>query len=56
MSWYQEDPTFTEARLTDLDRRNIQVILSVEQKLGGPLTEGEHRDEYGPDGGWFWGA
>jgi hypothetical protein len=56
MSWYKADAAYTEARLTELDRRNIQVIQSVEQSIGGPLTEGQHQDEYGPDGGWFWGA
>jgi hypothetical protein len=56
MPWYTADPAYTEARLTEADRRNIQLIQTVEARVGGPLTEGEHRDEYGPDGGWFWGA
>lgn len=56
MPWYTEDRAYTDARLTEADRRNIQLIQTVEARIGGPLTEGEHRDEYGPDGGWFWGA
>lgn len=56
MPWYTEDRAYTDARLTEADRRNLQLIQTVEARIGGPLTEGEHRDEYGPDGGWFWGA
>jgi hypothetical protein len=49
VDWYKADPKYTDARLTDLDKRNINVILSVENELGGPLTDWEHKKE----DGWF---
>jgi hypothetical protein len=49
VDWYKPDPAYTDARLTALDRRNIKVILSVEDSLGGPLTDYEHKKE----DGWF---
>lgn len=49
LSWYKPDPKYTDARLTALDKRNINVVLSVENQLGGPLTDYEHKKEEG----WF---
>lgn len=49
VEWYKADPKYTDARLTDLDKRNINVILSVENELGGPLTDWQHKKE----DGWF---
>jgi hypothetical protein len=49
VDWYKADPAYTEARLTAVDKRNINVILSVENSLGGPLTDYEHKKE----DGWF---
>ena len=49
VDWYKPDPAYTDARLTPLDKRNINVILSVENSLGGPLTDWEHKKE----DGWF---
>lgn len=43
--WYQEDPNYSDAKLTDIDRRNIKLIRSVEDSLGGPLTDYEHMVE-----------
>jgi hypothetical protein len=34
-------------RLTDLDKRNIKLVLSVENQLGGPLLDWEHKKEDG---------
>jgi hypothetical protein len=45
MSWYQPDPAFTEKRLTKVDVTNVRMIKSVEDTLGGPLTEDEQRAE-----------
>jgi len=45
--WYKADPGYTEARLTAVDNRNIKLIRSVEDQLGGPLTDSEHRNEDG---------
>lgn len=44
MDWYEPDPKYTDDRLTDIDRKNIKVVLSVENELGGPLTEAEHAE------------
>ena len=49
LDWYKADPSYTDARLTALDRRNINVIRSLEDQLGGPLTDYEHKKEEG----WF---
>lgn len=49
LEWYKPDPNYTDARLTALDKRNIKVILSVEDSLGGPLTDYQHKKEEG----WF---
>lgn len=49
VEWYKPDGSYTDARLTDLDKRNINVILSLENQLGGPLTDYEHKKE----DGWF---
>jgi hypothetical protein len=45
--WYKADPGYTEARLNAVDNRNIRVIRSVEDQLGGPLTDREHQTEDG---------
>jgi hypothetical protein len=39
MSWYKEDPSYTDARLTEDDKRNIALIRSVEDEFGGPLKD-----------------
>ncbi len=41
LEWYEPDAAYTDARLTSLDRRNIKLILDLEKKLGGPMTESE---------------
>lgn len=50
--WYTPDPAYTTARLTRLDWRNVKLIKTLEQSLGGPMTDHEHMDE----DGWFSGA
>ena len=45
MVWYQRDAAFSEKRLTKTDVTNIRLIKSVEDTLGGPLTEDEQRAE-----------
>jgi hypothetical protein len=39
MPWYKEDPAYTDKRLTKNDLRNVKLILSVEQELGGSLKD-----------------
>lgn len=41
LEWYTPDAKYTDARLTPIDRKNIQTILTAENKFGGPLREGE---------------
>ena len=50
--WYEADPKFTSARLTRIDWRNTKLIKSVENSLGGPMTDWQHMDA----DGWFSGA
>ena len=52
MEWYQPDSTYTDSRLSDIDQRNIKIIRSVEDSVGGPLTDLQQQasDE------WFSGA
>ena len=45
LEWYRRDPAFTEKSLTKIDTTNIRLIKSVEESLGGPLTEDEQRAE-----------
>lgn len=47
VDWYRSDPAYTDARLTALDKRNIKLIRSVEDELGGPLSDSEHKTEDG---------
>lgn len=39
--WYQIDPEYTDARLKDADWKNIRLIQSVEQRLGGPILDSD---------------
>ena len=52
MEWYQADEAYTDDRLTAIDKKNIKLIKSVEESLGGPMTEHDHKVE----DGWFSGA
>ena len=48
MNWYSEDPKYTDDRLSKVDRKNIKLVLSLEDELGGPMTDQEHfMEEYG---------
>ncbi|MBU8894370.1 YARHG domain-containing protein [Corallococcus sp. M34] len=39
LGWYKLDPTYTDARLTENDQRNVNLIRSVENEFGGPLKD-----------------
>lgn len=52
MDWYTPDDTYSDAKLTAIDRKNIRLIQSVEKANGGPLTDYEHKVEEG----WFFAA
>lgn len=51
-AWYAENASFKEAMLSEVDKRNIQLVQSMEDRLGGPMTEWDHQNEEG----WFAGA
>ena len=44
---------YTDQRLSAVDWKNIKLISSVEDSLGGPISDGEH---FGRKYGWFGGA
>jgi hypothetical protein len=50
--WYEPKYGFVDDRLTKIDHKNIAMIRSVEDTLGGPLHE---NPDYGKDG-WFFAA
>jgi hypothetical protein len=52
-SWYQKDDAYSDKKLSAVDWKNIKLISSVEDSLGGPLSDGEH---FGRTYGWFGGA
>ena len=52
MNWYQINTGYTDALLTDIDKRNIQLIQSSETMLGGALSDDDHAHEIG----WYGGA
>ncbi len=47
--WYSADSTYTDDRLTPTDIRNINMIQSVEEEIGGPVDAGQGAF-------WFGGA
>ena len=52
MDWYKPDPKFTEKMLSKVDWKNIKLVKSIEDELGGPMRDNEHGEEIG----WFDGA
>ena len=40
-AWYQPDPTYTDARLTDLDRTNLQMVNDPPDPIVEEAIEGE---------------
>ena len=39
-AWYQPDPTYTDARLTDLDRANLEMVNNPPEPIeDGPIDE-----------------
>jgi hypothetical protein len=47
--WYKPSDSYHDGVLTAVDHKNIRIIQSVEESLGGPLHENPN---YGKDG-WF---
>jgi hypothetical protein len=52
-AWYEKDDAYSDKKLSAVDWKNIKLISSVEDTLGGPLSDGEH---FGRTYGWFGGA
>ena len=50
MSWYKENGAYTDQVLSANDVRNIQLIKSVENEFGGPLTDEDWLIEPATDG------
>lgn len=42
LDWYQPDEKYTDGRLSAVDRKNVQLIQSVENEIGGALSDHEH--------------
>lgn len=51
-AWYRPDDNYNDGRLKEVDHKNIRLVKSVEDSLGGPLHE---NPDYGKDG-WFFMA
>jgi hypothetical protein len=51
-AWYRPDDNYHDGRLTEVDHKNIRLVKSMEDSLGGPLHE---NPDYGKDG-WFFMA
>jgi hypothetical protein len=39
MDWYKKNPAYTDAMLTETDKRNVKLIQSVESEFGGALKD-----------------
>lgn len=50
--WYRPDESYHDGRLTEVDHKNIRLVKSMEDSLGGPIHE---NPDYGKDG-WFFMA
>jgi hypothetical protein len=44
-TWYVVDPKYSDTRLTDIDKANIDLLKARENELGGPLTDEDHAFE-----------
>jgi hypothetical protein len=44
-TWYAVDPKYSDSRLTDVDKANIELLQARENELGGPLTDADHAFE-----------
>jgi hypothetical protein len=50
MTWYKVEPSYTDKLLSKNDQRNIALIKSVENELGGPLSDEDWLIEPAVDG------
>ena len=47
--WYKADDDYSDARLTAIDNKNIKLVRSVEDSLGGPMNDAQ-------EAAWMGGA
>lgn len=47
--WYKADEDYNDSRLTAVDNKNINIVRSVEDSLGGPMNDAS-------EAAWFGGA
>jgi WD40 repeat protein len=47
-AWYHPDPSYSDARLTSIDRANLQTVGRAEAKNRGPMTEHQYEKEECP--------
>jgi hypothetical protein len=47
--WYKPDDDYTDARLSAIDNKNIKIVRSVEDSLGGPMNDAQ-------EAAWMGGA
>ena len=45
--WDKVDKNFQDSQLTEVDQKNLKLIMSVEQSIGGPLSEADHLNWFG---------
>jgi hypothetical protein len=44
--WYTPDPAYTDSRLTEIDKKNVQLILSLEKQLNRNLKPDDGPDQF----------
>ncbi len=44
--WYTPDPAYTDSRLTEIDKKNVQLILSLEKQLNRNLKPDDGPDKF----------
>lgn len=51
-AWYKPNAGYSDSLLTEIDRKNIAIVRSVELSVGGP----DHENPDFPKEGWVWQA
>lgn len=51
--WYDIDPNYSDAMLTEIDKANINLLKAREEELGGAMTDADHAIEDSMGGGMF---
>ena len=56
VAWYHPDPAYTDKRLTKIDKKNIQLIKSLEDTLNSRSKEGYNALRQKEDPNWYGAA